>query len=51
MFKQHRTRIQTTQFAPYISDTPVTLKQSQRNQTYSDNADPKQGYTIHITMQ
>ena len=30
-------------FAVYISDTPVTLKQSQGHQTYHDNVDPKQG--------
>ena len=28
----------------YISDTPVTLKQSQGHKTYNDNVDPKQGY-------
>ena len=27
----------------YISDTPVTLKQGQGHQTYTDNVDPKQG--------
>ena len=32
------------QFAAYISDTPVTLKQSQDNQTQNNNVDPKQGY-------
>ena len=31
-------------FAVFISNTPVTLKQSQSHQTYSDNADPEQGY-------
>ena len=30
--------------AVYISDTPVTLKQSQGHQTTKDNADAKQGY-------
>ena len=33
------------QFAVYISNTPVTLKQSQGPQTKNDNIDPKQGYT------
>ena len=32
------------QFAVYISDTPVTLKQSQGHQTYNENGDPKQTY-------
>ena len=32
------------QFAVYISDIPMTLKQSQGHQTYNDNVDPKQGY-------
>ena len=32
------------QFAVYISDTTVILKQSQGHQTYNDNVDPKQGY-------
>ena len=32
------------QFAVYISDTPVTLKQSQGDQTKNDNVDPKQSY-------
>ena len=31
-----------TQFAVYISDTPLTLKE--RSQTYNDNIDPKQYY-------
>ena len=31
-------------FAVYISDTTVTLKQSQGHQTLNDNVDPKQGY-------
>ena len=30
--------------AVYISDTPLTLKQSQSNQTENDKVDPKQGY-------
>ena len=42
-FKLQRTRTQNMQFAVYISDTPVTLKQSQGHQTYHDNVDPKQG--------
>ena len=37
MFKLQRKRIQNTQFAFYISDTPVTLKQSQGHQTQIDN--------------
>ena len=44
MFKLHRTKIQNMQFAVYISDTTVTLKQSQGHQTYNDNVDSKQGY-------
>ena len=44
MFKLERTRIQNMQFAVFISDTPVTLKQSQGHQTYHDNVDPEQGY-------
>ena len=32
------------QFAVYISDTSVTLKQSEGHQPYNDNVDPKQGY-------
>ena len=43
-FKLQRTRKQTTQFAVYISDTPVTLKESQGHQTYNENVHPKQGY-------
>ena len=31
-FKLQKTRIQNTQFAVYISDTPVTLKQGQGHQ-------------------
>ena len=38
------TRIQTTQFAVYISDTPVTLKQSHGHQTQNEDVDPEQGY-------
>ena len=30
--------------AVYISDTPVTLKQSQGHQTLNDNVEPKEGY-------
>ena len=30
--------------AIYISDTPVTFKQSQGHQLQNDNVDPKQGY-------
>ena len=32
------------QFAVSISDTHVTLKQSQGHQDYNANAEPKQGY-------
>ena len=32
------------QFALYISDKPVTLKQSQGHKTYDENVDPEQGY-------
>ena len=32
------------QFALYISDTSVTLKQSQGHQTYDENVDSQQGY-------
>ena len=39
-----RTRIQNTQFAVYISDTHVTLKQGQDHQTKNANVDPKHGY-------
>ena len=31
-------------FTVYISDIPVTLKQSQGHQTYYDNVDSKHGY-------
>ena len=41
-FKLPRTTIQNKPFAVNISDTPVTLKQSQGHQTYNDNVDPKQ---------
>ena len=44
MVKLQRTRIQNTQIAVYISDTPVTLKHSQGHKTYNDNVNPKQGY-------
>ena len=43
-FKVQRTRIQNTQFAVYISDTSVTLEQSQGHQTYNNNVYPKQDY-------
>ena len=33
MFKLQRTKIQNMQFEVYISDTPVTLKQSQGHHT------------------
>ena len=32
------------QFALYISDTSVILKQSQAHQTYNKNGDHEQGY-------
>ena len=32
------------QFAVYILDTPVTLKQSQGHQIYNGNVDPEQDY-------
>ena len=43
-FKVQWTRIYKAQFAVYISDTPVILKQSQGHQTYNEDADPEQGY-------
>ena len=43
-FTLHRTRFPNTQFAVFISDTPVTLKQRQGHQNYNDNVDSKQGY-------
>ena len=46
MLKLKRTRIQNAQFAVNISDTLVTLNQSEGHQTYNDNADPKQGYSL-----
>ena len=42
--KVQRTRIKNTQFAVYISDTSVTLKQSEGHQTYNCNVDLKLGY-------
>ena len=42
--KLQRTRINNKQFALYISDINVTLKQSQGHQTYNENVDSKQGY-------
>ena len=32
------------QFAVYISDRPMTLKQSQSHQIQNDNVDPEEGY-------
>ena len=32
------------QIAIYISETPLTLKQSHGHQTYNDNVDPEKGY-------
>ena len=43
-FKLQWTRIPNKPFAVNISDTPVTLKQSQGRQTHNENVDPKQGY-------
>ena len=43
-FKLQRKRIQNTQFAIYISVTPVTLKQSQGQHSWNDNVEDKQGY-------
>ena len=39
MFKLQRARIHNTQFTVHISDTTVTLKQSQGHQTENDNVD------------
>ena len=56
LFTLPMTRIQIMQFAVSISDTPVTVKQNQGHQTYNDNVDPKQGYTLravsytHLTL-
>ena len=44
-FKLQRTRIQNTKVAVYISDTPVTLKQSQGHQAFNGNVDPMEGYS------
>ena len=43
MFKPQRSRIKNQQFAVYISDTHMTLKQGQDQQTQNDNVDLKQG--------
>ena len=40
-FELQRTRIRSTPFVGYISDTPVTMKQSQSHQIYNDNVDLK----------
>ena len=45
-FYIQRTRIQNTQFAVYISDTPVTLKQGQGHQPLITSVGPKQGYNL-----
>ena len=45
-----RTRIKNTPLAICISDTPVTLKQSQGYQISNDNVDPKQGYN-HVKFE
>ena len=45
MFKElQRTRIQNRQFAAYIYNTPMTLKQNQGHQTWHKLSEPKQGY-------
>ena len=38
------------QFAVYISDTPVTFKQSKGHQNYNENVDPKQGIFMIYLM-
>ena len=43
MSKLQRTRILNERFAVYISDTPVTIKQSQGHKPCNENTDPKQG--------
>ena len=49
-FNLRKTKIHNTQFAVYISDAPVTLKQTQGHQTCNDNVDPKQGYN-HVKFE
>ena len=49
-FKLQKTRIQNTQLAVYISDTPVTLKQSQDHYIYNENIEPKRGHN-HLTFE
>ena len=44
MLKLQRKRIQNTQLAVYISDTHVTLKQSEGHPTCNDIVDLKQVY-------
>ena len=46
IFIRHESKQESyeAQFALYISDTPVTLKQSQDHQTYDENIHPEQGY-------
>ena len=44
MFKLQKRGIPNTQFAVYISDISVTLKQSEGHQTYNGNVNQKQGY-------
>ena len=44
MFKLQKTRLQIMQFAIYILDKPVTLKQGQGHQIYKGSIDPKHGY-------
>ena len=43
-FKLQGTRIQNTQFAVYVSDMLMTLKQNQGHEVYNDNVDTKQSY-------
>ena len=49
-FKLQTKKIQNTQFAVYISDTPVTLKQSQDHYIYNENVGPKRGHN-HLTFE
>ena len=49
-FKLKQKRIQKAQFAVYIFDTPVTLKQSQGHHTYNESVDCKQGYN-HVKFE
>ena len=44
MFKLQRTKVQNIPSEVYISETPVTLQQSQGHEAYNDNVYPNQGY-------